>query len=275
MRPLSDYPSQWACLLHHLGEWRGTFTDLSPDGAWGRERPSVVTLVGLAEQQRIRQTVTVDGSSKVLEYGGLGRGVLFFADGAFSQGSLQRSPVGEFGAELALLYGERRVRCALVFQDNHLRGITLIRECRGETYPWGQTKPLAACQQWHGQTTTLWPDWRRPPLQTHTQLTLEIGESGQVRRWLWEETEGEQWVTYTPTHKTCYQPEAPWQGVLLWLPDGIWLSVLQPSGHGKTYQLVLELFWWHPEILLGIRRIYGQDGAWEFLKHDCCHAGVQ
>jgi len=272
MRPLLDYPSQWTCLLHHLGEWRGTFTDIGPTGTWGRERPSVVTLTGLQANRVIRQTITVDGSSKVLEYGGLGRGVLFFADGAFSQGAMQRGPLGEFGAELALLYGERRVRCAFLFQDNHLRSFTLIRECRGEAYVWGQTLPLAAQQTWYGQTTTLYPDWHCPPMQRQTQLSLEISESGQVRRRLWEETEGEQWVTYTPAHETCYQPAAPWQGVLLWLADGIWVSVLQPAVPATTYQLTLELFWWHPEILLGIRRIYRQDGAWESLKHDCFRA---
>ncbi|APB33609.1 hypothetical protein GlitD10_1288 [Gloeomargarita lithophora Alchichica-D10] len=98
MQSLPNYPPQWQCLLKNLGAWHGTFTDGSPTGELGQERPSVVTLEGLQEHRCIRQTITVAGESKVLEYTGLGRGILLFADGAFSQGSMQwGGPTGILG----------------------------------------------------------------------------------------------------------------------------------------------------------------------------------
>ncbi|MBD0363613.1 MAG: DUF3598 family protein, partial [Coleofasciculus sp. C3-bin4] len=98
-------PSQWECLLKNLGEWQGSFTRFSSQGEQLEDTPSVVSLEGLNENQTIRQTLRflppdqpVD--EKVLEYSSLNRSVLFFENGAFSQGSMQWAPFSEFGAEL-------------------------------------------------------------------------------------------------------------------------------------------------------------------------------
>ncbi|WP_460202450.1 DUF3598 family protein, partial [Scytonema sp. NUACC21] len=84
--------SQWVSLLKNLGEWQGSFTRLSTQGEILEDIPSVVSLEGLNDNQTIRQTIRLGGNQKVLEYSTLGRGVLFFENGAFSQGSIQLAP---------------------------------------------------------------------------------------------------------------------------------------------------------------------------------------
>ncbi|MER3590284.1 MAG: hypothetical protein C4322_23170, partial [Mastigocladus sp. ERB_26_1] len=67
--------TQWECLLKNLGEWRGSFTRVSPHGKIIADTPSVVSLKGLNNNQTIRQIIRLDGNEKVLEYSSLGRGV--------------------------------------------------------------------------------------------------------------------------------------------------------------------------------------------------------
>ncbi|NJO40426.1 MAG: DUF3598 family protein [Cyanobacteria bacterium CRU_2_1] len=167
-----DSTSQWDNLLCNLGAWQGSFTRLSPQGILSEDIPSLVTLEGLNNNQTIRHTIqhfsSVTGErvqNKVLEYSSLNRSILLFADGAFSQGSMQYAPFSEFGAELGLIWGDRRLRLVQLFDTgNHLTRLTLIREHRQHT-PAAERPPLSVemlLGEWQGDAVTLYPDWRTP-----------------------------------------------------------------------------------------------------------------
>src|SRR6476469_5766348 len=126
--------SQWECLLQNLGEWQGSFTRLSPQGEVLEDTPTITTLEGLNNNQTIRQSIrrfypSQEVQEQVLEYSSLARSVMFFENGAFSQGSIQWGPFSEFGAELGLIDGDRRLRLVQLYnRDSQFDKITLIRE---------------------------------------------------------------------------------------------------------------------------------------------------
>lgn len=171
--------SQWECLLQNLGEWQGSFTRLSPQGELLEDTPTVVSLEGLNNKQTIRQIVRrlppnqpID--EKVLEYSSLGRGILLFDDGAFSQGSIQFAPFSEFGAELGLINGSRRLRLVQLFDKNgQLDRLTLIRENLAGTMT-AERPPLTLDDllgEWQGEAVTIYPDGQSPDTYT-TKLEL-------------------------------------------------------------------------------------------------------
>ena len=160
--------SQWDCLLQNLGEWQGSFTRFSAEGNELEDTPTVVSLEGLNGNQTIRQIIrrlASEPTEKILEYSTLGRGILFFEDGAFSQASLQFAPFSEFGAELGLIHGDRRLRLVQLFnRDSQCDRVTLIREHRAGTAT-PDRPPLTVedlIGTWQGAATTLYPDWREP-----------------------------------------------------------------------------------------------------------------
>jgi Domain of unknown function (DUF3598) len=174
--------SQWDYLLLNLGSWAGSFTRFSPSGEIQSDPASLVTLAGINGNQTIRQTIQHFGVSgeliydRALEYSSLGRNTLFFADGAFSQGSIQFGPFSEFGAELGLIYGNERLRLVQQFDaSSQLSKITLIREHR-QDIP-GTARPDLTAEQlvgtWRGEAVTLYPDWR-PPTQFTTELIVSL-----------------------------------------------------------------------------------------------------
>lgn len=187
--------SQWHCLLQNLGVWQGSFARFSPEGELREETPTIVSLEGLNENQTMRQTIRRYASvaevgsypslqaetpidEKVLEYSSLGRGVLFFEDGAFSQGSMQFGPFSEFGAELGLIAGDRRLRLVQMFdRESRLAQLTLIREHRAGAAVVKRT-PLTLDDllgEWRGEAVTIYPDWRSP---TAYSTQLQISRSG-------------------------------------------------------------------------------------------------
>jgi hypothetical protein len=177
--------SQWECLLQNLGEWQGSFTQFSPQGELINDTPTVVSLVGVNNNQMIHQIVRPVNQpveEKILEYSSLGRGILFFENGAFSQGSIQLSPVAEFGAELGLIDGDRRLRLVQLFnQKGRLERITLIREhLTGATT--AERPPLKLDDlvgEWQGEAVTIYPDWRSPD-RYPTQLRIVKNGDGQL-----------------------------------------------------------------------------------------------
>ncbi len=171
--------SQWDCLLENLGAWEGSFTRLSPSGEILEDVPSIVSFTGLNDNQTMRQIVRLSPadqpvSEKVLEYSSLGRNILLFDNGAFSQGSIQFAPFSEFGAELGLIDSDRRLRLVQLFdKQGKLSGLTLIREklSGSETLE----RPLLRVEdllgEWQGEATTIYPDWRSPDSYS-TSLTV-------------------------------------------------------------------------------------------------------
>jgi hypothetical protein len=172
--------TQWECLLKNLGEWQGSFTRFSPQGEQLNDTPTVVSLEGLNNHQTIRQIVRYlppdqAVNEKVLEYSSLNRSTLFFENGAFSQGSIQWGPFSEFGAELGLIEGNRRLRLVQLFnKDSQLAQLTLIREKLADTEA-PERPPLTLEQllgEWQGEAVTIYPDWRSPELYL-TRLEIQ------------------------------------------------------------------------------------------------------
>lgn len=173
--------SQWDCLLENLGEWQGSFTRFAPDGTLLEVIPSVVILEGLDNNTEIRQTIRylpsdAPASERVLLYRTVNRSVLFFETGAFSQGSMQWGPFSDFGAELGLKAGDRRLRLIETYdKTSTLSHLTLIRETLAGTEP--RDRPPLSVEQlvgtWQGEAQTHYPDWR-PPTEFSTRLEINL-----------------------------------------------------------------------------------------------------
>lgn len=163
--------SQWDCLRENLGEWHGSFTQFSPEGQERQDTPSVLVLEEDPEAQTIRLVLTRsphDGPAhemvRSFSYPGPGYTVPFFETGAFSQGSLQWAPFGQFGAELAITSGDRRLRFVQLFEGtvdgtSLLKTITLIRETRAgcDESPSPTLTVNALVGRWVGKAVTLYP----------------------------------------------------------------------------------------------------------------------
>jgi len=188
--------SQWERLLKNAGTWVGSFTQLSPQGAILSDTPSVVVLKpldgGNVMRQEIRKTPPGESPQEtVLQYRSLAKSVLFFENGAFSQGSIQWGPFSAFGAELGLIADNHRLRLVQLFDpERQLSQITLIREHLEGTSP-SLRSPLTVEQlegTWIGAAVTVYPDLR--PSDTYAtrlavvrrgdtvQQTLHIGQGG-------------------------------------------------------------------------------------------------
>ncbi len=175
--------SQWDRLLQNAGSWVGSFTHLAPDGTIVQDIPSVVALKPLDEGRLMRQEITQTPLGQppqetVLEYRSLAKSVLFFDNGAFSQGSMQWGPFTDFGAELGLIAVPHRLRLVQVFnQDRQLHALTLMREHLAEMAP--STRPQLTPDDlvgtWKGEATTIYPDLR--PADTYP-TTLTIARQG-------------------------------------------------------------------------------------------------
>ena len=187
--------SQWERLLKNTGTWIGSFTQLSPRGEVRNDVPTVVALKPLNEGNVMRQEITKQPPGEppqetVLEYRSLAKSVLFFENGAFSQGSLQWGPFSEFGAELGLIAHNHRLRLVQLFdKTQQLSQLTLIREYLEGTSP--SQRPTLTLESligvWQGEAVTLYPDLR--PSDTYTtrlaitrtgdtvEQTLHIGDN--------------------------------------------------------------------------------------------------
>ena len=263
--------SQWDCLLQNLGEWQGSFTRFSPQGEQLEDTPTVVSFEGLNNNQTIRQIVRrlppnqpVD--EKVLEYSSLGRTTLLFENGAFSQGSLQWAPFSEFGAELGLIDGTRRLRLVQLYdKDSQLSRLTLIREkLAGTDTP--ERPPLTVEQllgEWQGEAVTIYPDLRTPDIYP-TQLKIRQEESDRLVQQLTYGT-GASARTISSSAKIngsmlhFDQSALPTQVVLL--PDGA--SSNCPLHVKPGHFFVLEVGWLiQPNKRQRLVRTYSHKGEW-------------
>lgn len=259
--------SQWQCLLLNLGTWQGSFTRLSSQGEIAEDIPSIVTLEGLNGHQTIRQTIqhfSPDGEptyNKELEYSTLGRSVLFFENGAFSQGSLQFAPFAEFGAEMGFIQGDRRLRLVELFdQEGNLASLTLIREHRQHT-PRTDRPPLTIEQllgTWQGEVVTIYPDWRNP---TRSSSTLAIWREGDRlhQRLSTAQIELASSARIERDRLLFDQGRTPMQVLLL--PDGA--SANTPLSIPKGQPFLLEAGWLVTDTLRQrMIRSYDDKGGW-------------
>jgi Domain of unknown function (DUF3598) len=178
--------SNWENFLKNLGEWTGTFTQISTDGEILSSTPSILTLEGLEDNQLVKfrlrrfanSTDEQPTSDRAQEYRSLGRQAVFFDPGAFSKGSLQVAPFAEFGAEYGFVAENRRSRLVQLFdKQGGFASLTLIREIRSGTD--AKLRPDLTVEQllgkWAGVACTCYADWRDPETM---QTSLEISQVG-------------------------------------------------------------------------------------------------
>lgn len=265
--------SQWECLLQNIGEWQGSFTRFSPKGELLEDTPTVVSLEGIDNNQTMRQIIrrtlpdqTVD---EILQYSTLGKQILFFEDGAFSQGSIQLAPYSEFGAEHGLIAGDRRLRLVQLFdKTGNLDRITLIREKLPHTTtperPPLQVENLVG--EWHGEAVTRYPDGRS--VDTYpTKLRVEKTSDTQLVQHLSITQQGSH-HTISSTGRISgsilsFETGSHWNQVLL-LPDGASAAAPQHARIGHAF--FLELGWLtQPNQRQRIIRRYNEKGEWYSL----------
>ncbi|MFQ4139686.1 DUF3598 family protein [Nodosilinea sp. PGN35] len=263
--------TQWARLLKNQGTWVGSFTQLSPAGEILQDTPSEVALIPLNEGNTMRQEIRKyppgqPPSVTVLEYSSLGRGVLFCETGAFSQGSIQRSPVSEFGAELGLIHGGERLRIAQIFpRQPTLGSLTLIRERLAGAI--ATARPALTVEQllgtWVGEAETVFPDLQRPQTLT-TRLEIQPVGAGGVEQTM---TFGTIPVIQSQGRLTgsALRFEHGGQPVtVLLLPDGA--SATFPTEIRSGQPLFLEAGWLiTPTLRQRLMRTYDDRGTWVSL----------
>ncbi len=260
--------TQWAYLLKNLGDWHGSFTQLADDGRFLEDTPTVTSLIGLENNTTIQQVIRrmpigEPPVEQVLQYRSLGRGILLFESGAFSQGSTQLGPFGDFGAELGLIWGDRRLRLVQLFRDRQLSRFTLIREQRYQPPVMDQI-PLtlaALVGEWHGEATTIYPDWRSPDtFSTHLSIQHQNGQVVQTTR------VAGQTIVSTAQFTGCQlQFTGGTQPVqVLLLPGGA--SATCPRQIQTRAPFFLEVGWLvAPDTRLRMSRWYDAAGAWASL----------
>ncbi|MBD2292819.1 DUF3598 family protein [Anabaena sphaerica FACHB-251] len=179
--------SNWENFLKNLGEWRGSFTKISPSGKILDSTPSILNLEAFDNHQavlfRLRRFDSSGYDSPPIddyqqEYRSLGRQNIFFATGAFSKGTLQLAPFAEFGAEYGFVDDDRRLRLVQLYDEKgNFISLTLIREFRSSTDAY-ERPPLTVEQligNWQGKAHTVYSDLR--PSETYASY-LEIKETG-------------------------------------------------------------------------------------------------
>lgn len=271
--------SQWDCLLQNIGEWHGSFTRFSSAGELVEDTPTVVTLEARDNNQAMHQVVQrlVPGSEDlVLDYRSLNRSILFFEDGAFSQGSLQFGPCSEFGAEFGFVEqdgagnpGDRRLRLVQLFnRQSELEQITLIREQRaGSTATERPRLNLGdLLGEWIGEAVTLYPDLRTPDrYPTHLKIYLQHAKclaqelsfgAGGDRRTIAST------ATIDGSTIRFEQGSQPMQVLLL--PDGA--SCNCPLQIKSGQPIILEVGWLvKPDLRQRMIRSYDSKGEWMSL----------
>jgi hypothetical protein len=222
--------NNWENFLKNLGEWQGSFTQVSLEGQLLDSTPSILNLEGFENNQLVRLRLRRFGPAGYSEpplsdysqdYRSLGKQVIFFATGAFSKGSLQLAPFSEFGAEYGFVAGNRRLRFVQLYdRQGNLSNLTLIREFRAGTDN-SERPPLTVKQllgQWQGTAYTVYADWQ--PSQSYT-THLEVQDLGDGR--LQQQLSfGDRTITSTAylTDNRLNFEDGPTPRQILLLPDG-------------------------------------------------------
>jgi len=267
--------NNWENFLKNLGEWRGTFTRISLEGKVLDSTPSILTLEGMESDRLVRFRLRRYGADgfdgeperdNVQEYRSVGNQNIFFETGAFSKGSIQFSPVSEFGAEYGFVAGDRRLRFVQLYDRNgNLDSLTLIREFRAESN--ATERPQLTVDQllgnWEGTAQTVYSDWT-PTETTSTRLEIQKIASDRLQQKL---TFGQdQSATQISTtakieeNKLIFDEGKIPRQILL-LPDGT--SSNTPSKIELRSPFFVELGWLvEPNERQRLIRSYNEKGEW-------------
>jgi hypothetical protein len=132
--------SQWYCIQQNIGTWYGSFTQFSPEGEQLKDTPSVLTLQESEPGKKMQLTLarspqggSTETTQREFSAPGPAPYVYFFESGAFSQGPSQWASFGQFGAEMSIKVGDRRVRFVIMYDSTSdgtstVKYVTLIRE---------------------------------------------------------------------------------------------------------------------------------------------------
>jgi hypothetical protein len=221
--------NNWHNFLKNVGEWQGSFTQVSIDGNLGESVPSLLTLTALEDNKLVEFRIRRYGAGgydsdpivdRTQEYRTIGRPNIFFDNGAFSKGTIQLAPFAEFGAEYGFINGDRRWRCVQLFdRDNKFTSLTLIREFRAGSgaieYPALTVDMLYG--KWTGTATTIYSDLREPDTYNTSLEVNNLGD-GNLEQNL---TFGDRLITSVGKvvgNKILFDGDNPRQ--ILLLPDG-------------------------------------------------------
>lgn len=227
--------NNWENFLKNIGEWRGSFTQVSVDGDVLGSTPSILTLEGLEENQLVRFRLRRFGQGGyetepiqdyVQDYRSVGNQIIFFETGTFSKGAFQFAPFTEFGAESGFIVGDRRLRFVQLYdKEGKLSSLTLIREFRQGTD--AQERPALTVEQllgtWEGTAQTVYADWT-PSEILPTRLEIQAIADGRLQQTLIQQTLtfGSHTITSTARiedKKLIFEDGITPRQVLL-LPDG-------------------------------------------------------
>lgn len=259
--------SQWECFLQNLGVWEGSFTNFSPEGTLLNDTPSRLSLEGLNNNQIVRLTLSRSGQDDLIrEYSSVGGGLLFFENGSFSEGLIQLGPFSEFGAEVALVHENRRLRLVQLFDNTgQLKELILIREHLAGT-PAAERPPLQINDllgEWQGQAVTIYPDWRSPDTYS-TTLKLQLDDTGRL---IQSTSFAERTINSTATIKgpiVLFDQDPEKQVQVLLLPDGA--SATSPLKVQLRQPFFLEVGWLiQPNLRQRMIRSYNEKGEWVSL----------
>lgn len=155
--------SQWYCIQQNIGTWHGSFTQFSPEGEQLKDTPSVLTLKESEPGKKMQLTLarspqggSTETTQREFSTPGPAPYVYFFESGAFSQGSSQWAAFGQFGAEMSIKVGDRRVRFVIMYDSTSegtstVKYVTLIRETQTGGTPFGE--PMLTMEQLMGEWT--------------------------------------------------------------------------------------------------------------------------
>jgi hypothetical protein len=268
--------NKWENFLKNVGEWRGSFTRISPNGEIIASTPSILNLEAFDNNQavlfRLRRFEARGYESTPIqdyqqEYRSLAKENIFFNTGAFSKGTLQLAPFTEFGAEYGFIDQDRRSRLVQLYdQQGNFSNLTLIREFRSGTD--AKERPPLTVEQltgnWEGKAHTVYSDLR--PSETNTSY-LEIKDIGDGYL---EQTLNFAEKTITSKAKIAdkkliFEKEGNTQEILL-LPDGISSNV--PSQIQLRKPFIVEAGWLvRDNERQRIIRSYNEKGEWVSSTH--------
>ena len=252
--------SQWENFLRNLGEWRGSFTSISPQGELQESTASLLSLEELPGERLVRFRLRRYGPEGPAapptremeqELRSLGRQVVFFASGAFAKGSLQLAPGTPGGGEFAFVHADRRHRLVQLYSaEGQFTGLVLIREfrvgCEAAERP--PLEPELLLGSWRGEAATIRADWPEPE-PADCRIEVRTGNGGLLLHTAIGDETGE-------------SPAADGRDRLLLLPDGGWS--LTPLALSHRAPARLEAGWLTaPNRMERLIRRFDASGAWQ------------
>jgi hypothetical protein len=266
---------KWQNFLKNLGEWRGSFTKISPEGEIISSTPSILNLDSFDNDQGVLFRIRRFGEEGYegiptqdyqQEYRTLGRQIIFFDRGAFSKGSLLLAPFAEFAAEYGFVDDDRRLRFVQFYdKEANFNSLTLIREFRSNTEAY--ERPSLTVDQligsWEGKAYINYADWRDPQ-SYDTYLTVKDLGNNYLEQTLSFQDQVITSKAKIENNKLIFEGENP--RLFLLLPDGASINI--PLKLQRHQAFFVEAGWLVRENeRQRIMRSYDNKGEWINSTH--------